>query len=175
MEKLNKLLNDANKNKSEITKYMYENNIIPKDIFKKIESTFDYIQEYNDKILSENGLLTPADINLYIVKMINDKVYFSRIVPSTNYLKWKLDTIKSELNLKETVKYLNDDENISKTNIKDMLNMKMDVYNSYYNLLKDIISRIDEVKRTLDTTISSMQSILKNTSFEYNNANKINR
>ena len=167
-----KILENIKNEKKEFIDLLVKENVIPKDFFTRINKIN---KEINDFLIEINNsdTLDVMSIIKFINKLILDKVYLNKITSSTNFLKWKFNLIKSQTKLK-LQKDLYNDGKIPKE-INDILLDKMDNLNSYYNIILDIITKAKDTKDLLDTTIVSLQSIMKNVSFEYINANNINK
>jgi len=172
--KSKKILNIIKEDKKDYMIELYDQKVFPKDLFKVIEKTNNEIEDFLKKIILEDNI-DYEKVSNFINKLLLKKVYFNKIISSTQYLKTKINTIKSQTKINTMKENFSDWKFQDKNLLWDIIINKMDDINSYYAIIQDILNNIKDIKDVIDTTIISLQSQLKNVTFEYLNASKINK
>lgn len=171
-EKEKKILKEINIDKESLVRDLIKTNILPNDIFKRIENINILINTEMVKIIN-NEVVDYKNISNFINKLIVEKVYLNKVISSTYFLKWKISHIKSQTKMQTITENFDDGVIQNKSLTGDLTNLKMEWLTSYYNVIQDSLAKIKDTKDLLDTTIISLQSQLKNVTFEYINAWKI--
>lgn len=161
------IINDQKEYMEELIKLWF----FSKTLDTNIEKCYNLINTELLKVISKE-IVDQKEITNLINKLILFKLAFNKEISATNYLKWKLDVVKANTKL-SLIKNWFDDWEIVKWNNGEQLVIKSEHLSSYYNVMSDKIVEIKSIKDLIDTTIISLQSQLKNLSFEYINANKI--
>jgi len=172
--KSKKILNIIKQDKKDYLTELYEQKVLPKDLFKVIDKTNNEIESFLQKIIKEENV-DYDNISNFINKLLLKKVYFNKIISSTQYLKTKIATIKSQTKINTMKENFSDWKIQDKSLLWDIIIDKMDDINSYYAIIQDTLANIKDIKDVIDTTIISLQSQLKNVTFEYLNSSKINK
>ena len=166
------LIKHINEEKKEYLKEVFSQTNIPTDIFSRIEKVEWMINKQMETLIN-NESVDYKNLSIFINTLIMEKVYFNKILSSTNYLKWRFEVIKANTKLKAISDSYDDGVIWLKWTTTDHVVIKMEQINAYYNIVQDILSKVKLTKDTIDTTIIALQSQLKNVTFEYLNSWKI--
>lgn len=166
-----KIINKINSEKDEYFQELVNQKVFPKDISSKLDDINETINKSFIEI-NNDEFIDFWKLRKILNQLILDKTYLSKQISSINYLKWKLDVVKSNTKISTIVWSFNDWEIWLKWNTSDYTVVKMEGISSYVNLINDILNQIKTTKELIDTSIMAIQSQMKNTTFEYLNHTK---